>query len=64
MYKAAIYIISVLTSVYALSSVNFNNFFKKNREKEAKILVLLLALALGYLVGSFIIDFIEVSKFY
>ncbi len=64
MYKAAIYIVSVLTSVYAFSGVNFQNIFKKNRDIEAKIFVILLAFALGYLVGSFIIDFIEVSKIY
>ena len=64
MYKAGIYIVSVLISVYALSGINFNNFFKKERDMEAKVFVLILAFALGYLLASFIINFLEYSKFY
>ena len=61
-YKTYIYIISVLLSTFSLSGINFNNFFKKNKEIEAKIFVLLLAIALGYLVGTFVITFIDLSK--
>lgn len=64
MYKAGIYIISVLISVYALSGINFNNFFKKERELEAKLFVLILAFALGYLLARFIIEFLEYSRIY
>ena len=62
MYKALIYAISVLVSVYALSGINFNNFFKKNHELEAKILIIILSFALGYLLASFVINFLEYSK--
>lgn len=61
-YKTYIYIISVLLSTFCLTGVNFTNFFKKNKEIEAKIFVLLLAIALGYLVGTFVITFIDLSK--
>ncbi|MCR5787900.1 MAG: DUF1146 domain-containing protein [Bacilli bacterium] len=61
-YKTYIYIVSVLISTFAISGINFNNFFKNKREIEAKIFVTLLSLALGYLVGTFIITFIECSK--
>lgn len=64
MYKSAIYIISVLLSVYAISGINFNNFFKKNRELEAKIFVILLAFSMGYLIANFLIDFLNYSKIY
>ena len=64
MYKTAIYIVSVLLSVYALSAVNFNNLFKKDYNKEAKILVVIFALVLGFLLGSFVIEFLENSKLY
>ena len=61
-YKTYIYIVSVLLSTFALSGINFTNFFKKNKEIEAKIFVILIVIALGYLVGSFVITFIECSK--
>lgn len=61
-YKTYIYIVSVLLSTFALSGINFTSFFKKNKEIEAKIFVVLIVIALGYLVGSFVITFIECSK--
>lgn len=61
-YKTYIYIISVLLSTFSLSGINFNNFFKKNKEIEAKIFVVIIALALGYLLGTFVITFIDLSK--
>lgn len=61
-YKTYIYIISVLLSTYALSGINYTNFFKKGKLVESKVLVILFSLALGYLVGTFVITFIEVSK--
>lgn len=61
-YKTYIYIVSVLLSTFALSGINFTNFFKKNKEIEAKIFIVLIVIALGYLVGSFVIKFIECSK--
>lgn len=64
MYKAGIYIITVLLSVYAISGINFNNFFKKNHELEAKVFVIIISFALGYLLGSFIIEFLEHSRIY
>ncbi len=60
-YKAYIYVISVLLSAYALSGINYDGFIKKNRALEARVLVVLLSLALGYLVTNFITDFLNVS---
>ena len=61
-YKAYIYVISVLLSAYALSGINYDGFIKKNRALEARVLVVLLSLALGYLVTNFITDFLNVSS--
>ena len=60
-YKAYIYVISVLLSAYALSGINYDGFIKKNRALEARVLVVLLSLALGYLITNFITDFLNVS---
>ena len=61
-YKTYIYIVSVLLSTFAISGINFTNFFKKRKEIEAKLFVIIISLALGYLVGTFVITFIENSK--
>ena len=61
-YKTYIYIISVLISTFVISGINFNGFFKKNKEIEAKFFVVILALIMGYLLGAFVITFIECSK--
>ena len=57
-YKIYIYVVCIFVSAFAISGINFNNFFRKNKIIEAKVLVLLLSLALGYLVGSLVISFI------
>ncbi|MDD4706110.1 MAG: DUF1146 family protein [Bacilli bacterium] len=62
MYKVLIYTFSVLLSVFALSGINFNNFFKKNYKNEAKVFIFIISLALGYLLGSFIIEFLNASR--
>lgn len=61
-YKLIIYVITVLLSTYTLSSINFNNFFKKNKVFEARLFILMLSFIMGYLLTNFIVDFIEVSK--
>ena len=64
MFNAFIYIICILTSVFALSGINFNNFFKKDRVWEARVFIVLISLALGYLVGSLIIALIDINAGY
>ena len=61
-YKAYIYVISVLLSAYALSGINYDSFIKKNKALEARILVIVSSLALGYLITNFITDFLQVSS--
>lgn len=61
-YKTYIYIVSVLLSTFALSGINFTNFFRKNKFIESKVFIIMLSLAFGYLVGSFVISFIECSN--
>ena len=62
MYQAGIYIISVLLSVYAISGLNLNSVFKKDHIWEARTFLVICALALGYLLASFILNFMEISK--
>ena len=61
-YKLIVYILSVLTTTFALSSVDLNRIFKKNKVVEANIFAILLILMMSHLVAQFIINFMEVSK--
>lgn len=60
--KTYIYVVSVFLSAYALSGINYDGFIKKNKAIEARVLVVLLSIALGYLITNFITDFIAVSS--
>lgn len=60
-YKLFIYIITLFASIFALSGINFDGFIKTNKAIEARVLVILLSLALSCLVTNFITDFLSVS---
>lgn len=64
MANSFIYIFCTMLSVYAVSAINFNNFFKKNHIKEAKLFVIIISLIMGYLLGSFIIAFLSTSSIF
>lgn len=59
-YKIYIYALMLFASVFAISGINFENWFKKNRIFESKVFVILLIMALAYLSASFVIGFIEI----
>ena len=56
--KAFIYILSLLISFYGLRALNYEKLIKANHVMEARILYALLVVALAYMVGSFLIQFI------
>ncbi len=57
-YKLYVYIFFSMLSAFALSGVNFDKILKKDRYWEARILVVLLSLVLGYIVTNFIFEFL------
>lgn len=61
-YKLFIYVISVMLSTYALTGINWNKLLKTDKKIEARILIIVLGIGLGYLVSNFIISFIEVTR--
>lgn len=61
-YKAYIYIVTLMLSMYALSGINFDRWIKTNKAIEARILVILLGISMSYLVTNFITDYIGVSS--
>lgn len=61
-YKVIIYVLSVLISVFTINGLNFNNFFKPNHIWEARIFIIIISFIMGYLLGSFIIEFLNISQ--
>ena len=61
-YKVFIYVITLMLSIYATSGINFDGFIKKNKAIEARVLVILMSIALSYLATNFIYDFISLTS--
>jgi len=59
--KIIIYTLVTMIVIYAFDSVNINQIFKKNKVIQARIFICLLALALIYLISSFIYDCITLN---
>lgn len=55
------YLVSVIISFRAVLALDFSKIFRKHHEKEAQILLILLALSLGYLVGTLLVTIIDQS---
>lgn len=61
MFKLAVYIISLMASIFAVSGLNLNGIFKKNHINEARIFVFLITLSLTYLFANFIFDITSIN---
>ena len=57
--KVYLYVFFTMLSIFVLNGVNFSAIMKKNKEIEAKLLVLSLSFALSYLLTNFVIDFVS-----
>lgn len=55
--KALLYIILLPLALYAMQSLHYEKFLKANRVIQARLLFLLLGIALAYLCTNFIYDF-------
>ena len=55
-FKVIVYLLAFISCMYALEAINFEKFIKKNQIFKARLLYLLIAIALAYLVAEFIIN--------
>ena len=62
MIKGIIYVITFALSLLSLFSLNIKDVFKLNKVYEARILFVLLSMALSYLATNFIYDFYLVTR--
>ena len=60
--KVFLYVIFIFLSAYTLKGINFDKIIKKNKDVEARLLVIILSFIMGYLLTNCIADFLEVSK--
>jgi len=60
--KVLIYVVTTFLSVFTLTGINFNKFWKKEKELEARLFVILLSFIMSYILTNFIVDFLSSSK--
>lgn len=58
MLKITLYLITLIITIWALESINITGIFKKNRYYQARVLYILVSMALSYLVVNFLYDFL------
>ena len=57
MIKVMLYAIFLPFTIWAIEGLNLNKFFKQNRVIQARIIYLMLAMSISYLVVNFLYDF-------
>lgn len=62
MYNFIIYIIIFAIVIWTLDGLNLNHLFKQNKEYQARVFYIMLALSLTSLVSNFIITFLHSLK--
>ena len=58
MLKAIIYIFTLIMAIWAMEGLDLNRFFKQSRIYQARIIYLMLAMCISYLITNFMYDFI------
>ena len=59
-FRWLVYVISVMLSMWGLSCFNFDNVIRKAKLREFYLFFLIASLVLGYLLGSFILEFTSI----
>ncbi len=60
--KVYLYVFFVMLCAYSLTGVNFDKWMKKNKIWEARILVIILSIVMGYLLTNFTLDFLNTCR--
>ncbi|MGP6138683.1 MULTISPECIES: DUF1146 family protein [unclassified Jeotgalibaca] len=56
------HMVFIFLSFWAIKAIRIETWIRKNHIPEARILYFFIAIALGYTVSSFFIDFVTVSR--
>lgn len=57
MIKAILYILMLPFTIWAMEGLNLNKLFKQSRIYQARIMYLMIAISISYLVVNFLHDF-------
>ena len=57
MIKAVLYIFSLIMSIWAMEGLDLNRFIKQSRVYQARLIYLMFAMCISYLITNFIYDF-------
>ena len=58
--KLIVYVFSVLSAMYGLSCFHYEKYILKRKVKQFYCLYIIVSLSLGYLLASFILDFVTI----
>lgn len=58
--KLVVYIVSIVLSMYGLSCFRYEHFILKGKVRQFYLFYIIVSLALGYLVGSFMLEFMTI----
>lgn len=58
--KLCVYVISIVLSMYGLSCFRYHHFILKGKIRQFYLLYMILSLVLGYLLGSFLLEFMTI----
>lgn len=62
--KLILYLLVTPFVIWSLDGLNINFLFKKNKYYEARVIYIMISIAISYLVVNFAYDFFEVSRIY
>lgn len=58
--KLCVYVVSIVLSMYGLSCFRYDHFILKGKVRQFYLLYMILSLVLGYLLGSFLLEFMTI----
>lgn len=58
--KLVVYVVSIVLSMYGLSCFRYEHFILKGKVRQFYLFYIIVSLALGYLVGSFMLEFMTI----
>ncbi len=61
--QLTIYIISIVMAMFSLSCFKYEDYIKRSKIKEFYLFYIMASIVLGYLFGSFIINFTNINLF-
>lgn len=60
--KIILYILFLFVTLYSMDGLNINKYFKQSRVIQARLIYILVAIAISYLVTNFCYDFVMCFK--